>query len=253
MTASPTNWHTVAFGPIAVDRDSLVLLLQHLFSRSPGRVELTHLTRGDRELVGAVAERCGYMVRGTTMRRTATVSGAESFDEYLGRRDRRRLRRLDDARRHLEAQGCLDLVVHSRSETLSSAVEEFLALEQRGWVVESGLPILADNTTAVFYRDIAAWAAEVGVLSVAFLQLDGRSIAGTLCIEDHRSTFALRSAFEPATGLGPVLILQLDLIRLSLAQGRDYELTGEALPYRMNWADETRDLTRIALRPGKRR
>jgi len=104
--------------------------------------------------------------------------------------------------------------------------------------------------TRAFYAGLAAWAGAAGLLRVAFLELDGRAIAGELCLEDEYATYPLKASYEPDhRPYSPGLILLFEQIRTSVESGRSYEFMGSAEPYKMRWADDVRDIHRLHVHP----
>ncbi|ODU04145.1 MAG: hypothetical protein ABS81_11510 [Pseudonocardia sp. SCN 72-86] len=238
------------FGPVAADADSLASLLKHVFTRPVGKVELSHLAAGDADIVCRAAYRHGCRVRTTTIQRSPFVPQGRSFEDYVQRRDRRRVRALGRNRERLQAAGDVTFTVHQDQDDLGDAVEQFFELEQCGWKSDAGTAILSDPATAQFYRAATRWAAEAGMLRVALLRVDGTPVAGELCIKDHRAVHALKAGYDPAfRRYTPGLLVQFDMIERALGAGLGYEFLGSAEPYKLNWADDVHDIDRLDVYP----
>ena len=80
------------------------------------------------------------------------------------------------AKRQLEEQGTLELKHYSEADP--EALENFYALEASGWKGAEGTAIKCDAHTRQFYDAIAQAAARDGYLSLDFLELNGKPIAG---------------------------------------------------------------------------
>ncbi|MBN9110653.1 MAG: GNAT family N-acetyltransferase [Pseudonocardia sp.] len=247
VVSSPTNWHSFVSGPVAVDDAARTLLLEHVLA-SGRRVELSHLTTPVSESTTDTLTRRGAHVRGEIVQRSPYVPGDVTFESYVDRREARRVRQLQRNRRKLEKLGPVRYVADGGD--LDAAVARFLEIEASGWKGESGTAILSDARTRAFYAGLAAWAGAAGLLRVAFLELDGRAIAGELCLEDEYATYPLKASYEPDhRPYSPGLILLFEQIRTSVESGRSYEFMGSAEPYKMRWADDVRDIHRLDVHP----
>ena len=80
------------------------------------------------------------------------------------------------AKRQLEEQGTLELKHYSAADP--AALEKFYALEASGWKGAEGTAIKCDPATRQFYDAVAQAAARDGYLSLDFLELNGKPIAG---------------------------------------------------------------------------
>ncbi|RTL69456.1 MAG: GNAT family N-acetyltransferase [Pseudonocardiaceae bacterium] len=247
VLSSATNWHSFVSGPVAVDDAARTALLDHVLARGR-RVDLSHLTSPVSRSTTDIVSRRRAHVRSEIVQRSPYVPADVTFESYVERREARRVRQLQRNRRKLEKLGPVRYVADGGD--LDAAVARFLEIEASGWKGESGTAILSDARTRDFYTGITAWAGAAGMLRVAFLEVDGRAVAGELCLEDTHATYPLKAGYEPELrSYSPGLILLFEQIRTSVESGRSYEFMGSAEPYKMRWADDVRDIHRLDIHP----
>ena len=92
------------------------------------------------------------------------------------------------AKRQLEEQGTLELKHYSAADP--EALEKFYALEASGWKGAEGTAIKCDPHTRQFYDAVAQAAARDGYLSLDFLELNGKPIAGTFWLQSAWPLFS---------------------------------------------------------------
>jgi CelD/BcsL family acetyltransferase involved in cellulose biosynthesis len=249
VVRSATNWHSFVAGPVALDDVARTALLDHVVT-SGRRVELSHLTTPGSESATRALTRRRAHVRREIVQRSPYVPGNVTFESYVERREARRVRQLQRNRRKLEKLGPVRYVPDADAAGVDGAVARFLDIEASGWKGDSGTAVLSDARTRVFYAGITAWAHAAGILRVSFLEVDGRAVAGELCLEDDTATYPLKASYEPDfRQYSPGLILLFEQVRASVESGRSYEFMGSAEPYKMRWADDVRDIHRLDVHP----
>ena len=141
----------------------------------------------------------------------------------------------------------MEVIVHTTSEGLEAALDEFVALESSGWKADEGTAISSRDASRRFYLEIARWAAERDWLRLTFLRLDGRAVAAELDLRCGGSMYALKSGFDPEfRTFGPGQLLTLDCLQGTFADGlQSYEFLGTDEPYKMTWTDTTRERVRV--------
>ncbi|MGH2717187.1 MAG: GNAT family N-acetyltransferase, partial [Actinomycetota bacterium] len=148
---------------------------------------------------------------------TAVLALPDSFDGYLerlgkGRRHelRRKLRRFDEA-----APGAL--LTTATAETLEDDLESFVAMH-RGSEGEKGK--FMGSERAGFFARIAHTFQPLGLLSLDFLEVDGKRLATTFSFPYAGSLSLYNSAFTPSLGaVSPGIVLVVRLIARSIEQG----------------------------------
>jgi CelD/BcsL family acetyltransferase involved in cellulose biosynthesis len=175
----------------------------------------------------------------------------ETFQRsVLSKKRKKSLRRLEEK---LSARGQVDFAVHDGGRDLAALLAEGLDLELGGWKGEQGIAVLSRRRTARFYRSVAEWAAQAGILRLSFLRLDGRAVAFGFRLEQQGVIYALKTAYaEEFREYGPGLLLKRRL--LADAFGRpDVHLVDwlpGATPHKLLFASGVRQLLRVQLFSG---
>lgn len=187
---------------------SLFLHLTHLSATGPIHIALLDALQKERSRRPAA----------TVMRETraALVSRAPPeayYREALTTRKRKELRR---QRRRLEEQGTLAVERRYDGEGLPQWIEDFLALEQRGWKGETHSALACDPRTARMFSRTLEGAARRGRLERLSLTLDGKPIAMLANLLTPPGAFSYKTSFdEDYARFSPGVLLQrenLDLL-----------------------------------------
>jgi len=250
---SATNWQTPLFGPVAEDAEAAVALAEELFRRVRRRADLGFL---DREALGlaearSTAEAAGLRTLERTMTRAPYVPIEGSFDEFMAGLERKFRKEIGRRWRRLEDQGEVEVAYEDGSRDLDLLLDEGFRLEGSGWKSAAGTAIASDPVRERFYREVCAWAATRGWLTLAFLRVGGRAVAFDLCIEVDRTCYVLKGGFDTeARSLGPGVLLTHDELRRAFEAGfTSYELLGEADEYKLHWTRTVRERVRLQVFP----
>jgi CelD/BcsL family acetyltransferase involved in cellulose biosynthesis len=243
LRSPTTNWHTPVYGPVAEDGEAVTALLNSLLDQGPRRLELSFLdpdAPGLRQLRELATD---YRLGERVVMRSPYVpleGDWEGYFDSLSAKHRQSVRR---RRRRLEEKGTVAIEVVDGGDRLGELLEECFRIEGSGWKGEEGTAIASSPETRSFYEEIAAWAAGVGLLRLAFLRLDGRGIAVNFSLEDESSHYLLKTGFDPELrSLGPGQLLLAEMIQRSFELGhKTYEFPGAARSYMEFWAEEGRD------------
>ena len=236
------NEHSPSFRPLARDDAALEALVAALLDQgSP--VELvglpldeavpTALVKG-LELGGA-----RLLIETDYVSPIADTTG--SFEEYRAalkagwKETERRGRKM--TREHEVEQ----VLVEPPTE-LERALEEGLALEASGWKGREGTAILADESTAAFYRDLARAFHERGELRFSALRVDGRLVAFDFALLHENRYFLLKTAYdEELRKLGPGLVMRRAVIERCFELGLDaHEFLGPDMEWKRLFATGAR-------------
>jgi Acetyltransferase (GNAT) domain len=148
---------------------------------------------------------------------------------------RRRQRRLSEL-------GELSFEISDGRQRLTALVDEGFALEASGWKGRAGTAIRSRPAVHAFYRDFASLAAELGILRLLFLRLDGRPIAFQLAIEDQHVMSSLKTAFdEQYRACSPGVLINRAAIQYCFAHPdiQRFDFHGEAEKAKLEWTDST--------------
>ena len=212
---SPTNWHTPAFGPVAIDAAAGEELLARLFAEPAARVELNQYGGGEAgtDALARAAAASGRKLVTRTISRPPFILLEGDFEAYEGTLSRNRRKALRRHRRKLEEEGALEFEVHDGRTDLERLLAELFAVEASGWKGERGTAISSRPETERFYTEVARWAAERGWLRLAFHRLDGRPIACDFALEHGGVWYTLKAGYEDdLRSFGPGALLLRDEI-----------------------------------------
>ena len=244
---STTNAHTPQFGFLVANEMAAEELAQALFSQNVRRIDLSYLLPNDTgvSLARMAADAAGYRVNTESIQALPYVDiDGNTWDAYekgLGKNLRKSLRR---CRRRLEEEGRLTLDIFDGTEGLDELLVEGFRIEGSGWKGAEGTSINAHPATRRFYTDVAHWATERGWLRLAFLRLDGRTLAFDYCIECNRTHYAIKTGYDPAyERLSPGKVLRyLMLARAFSEEFASYEFLGTFAPWKQQWTNAYREL-----------
>jgi CelD/BcsL family acetyltransferase involved in cellulose biosynthesis len=236
---SPTNSETPIFGFLTVDDESARQLVATLLAAPARRVDLS-LIREDDSGFQALKEEArarGFRTITQPVLLSAYVSTQDPWSEYqttLSAKLRSEIRR---RRRRLQELGDLTLLVADGSERLEDLLSEGFAIEQSGWKGEHGTAINSSPRRHRFYREVAQWAGERGWLRLAFLRLDGRTIAFDLCLEANGVHFLLKTGYDhDYEKFGPGMILRSMMLERAFSGSIDtYEFLGTIVGANNRW------------------
>jgi len=149
------------------------------------------------------------------------------------------------AKRQLEEQGTLELKHYSAADPV--ALEKFYELEASGWKGEEGTAIKCDPRTRRFYDAIAQAAARDGYLSLDFLELNGKPIAGHFGFNLRGRYFLAKAGYDEAFRRhGPGQLLANEILNQTPERGlREFDFVGPATWDESRWASARRTNYRV--------
>lgn len=149
------------------------------------------------------------------------------------------------AMRQLEEQGTLALKHYSTADP--EALEKFYTLEASGWKGEEGTAIKCDPRTQQFYDAIAQAAARDGYLSLDFLELNGKPIAGHFGFNLRGRYFLAKAGYDESFRRhGPGQLLVNEILNQTPERGlREFDFVGPATWDESRWASARRTNYRV--------
>jgi CelD/BcsL family acetyltransferase involved in cellulose biosynthesis len=183
----------------------------------------------------ATGKRWSVLTRPTERSPYVEVQG--SFEDYLATLDRHHVKETLRRRRRLGEEGDLVFCVEDGRERLDELLAEGWPVEASGWKRETGTAVDSTQETLAFYTDVARWAADRGILRLAFLRLDGRAIAFELALEEHGVYAILKGGFDvELRKFGPGGLITHDQLERAFGLGlRRYEFLGTDESYKTVW------------------
>jgi CelD/BcsL family acetyltransferase involved in cellulose biosynthesis len=149
------------------------------------------------------------------------------------------------AKRQLEEQGTLELKHYNAADP--EALEKFYALEASGWKGTEGTAIQCDPHTRQFYDAVAQAAAHDGYLSLDFLELNGKPIAGHFGFNLRGRYFLAKAGYDEAFrrhGPGQLLVHEI-LSQTRERRLREFDFVGPATWDESRWASARRTNYRV--------
>lgn len=139
---------------------------------------------------------CAWHERERTAR--ALFVPAEAGDAYLqANLSARRLKKLRQTRRRLEAIGRVEWRTLFGTEVTESSVESFLDLEHKGWKAGKGMSLRSKPSHEAFFRELVDNFRRSGRIFFTELLLDGAVIASTSNLVAGDAGFAFKIGWHP--------------------------------------------------------
>jgi len=149
------------------------------------------------------------------------------------------------AKCQLEEQGTLELKHYGAADP--EELEKFYALEASGWKGAEGTAIKCNPHTRQFYDAIAQAAARDGYLSLDFLELNGKPIAGHFGFNLRGRYFLAKAGYDEAFrrhGPGQLLVNEI-LNQTPQCALHEFDFVGPATWDESRWASARRTNYRV--------
>ena len=149
------------------------------------------------------------------------------------------------AKRQLEEQGTLELKHYGAADP--EALEKFYALEASGWKGAEGTAIKCHPSTRQFYDAVAQAAERDGYLSLDFLELNGKPIAGHFGFNLRGRYFLAKAGYDEAFRRhGPGQLLVNEILSQTRERGlHEFDFVGPATWDESRWASARRTNYRV--------
>lgn len=143
------------------------------------------------------------------------LAGEDYLRQALSSGSRKKLRQ---HRNRLERQGALAFELHTASDAVSAAFEQFVALEAAGWKGRGGTDLASRPDDLRFARSFLARLAEAGLAWLVTLTLNGQPIAIQVMLRSGPAAFTWKTAFdERFADFSPGVLLLQEVTRRALA------------------------------------
>jgi CelD/BcsL family acetyltransferase involved in cellulose biosynthesis len=247
--SSPTNVHTPAFGPLVEDEQAAGDLGLALVARGALQIVLEHVDAEASALQACLepskARGCRLLTR--TMGLSPYVPLDRDVSEFERRLTSKRRSNLRRVRRRLESRGQLSLEVADGGERLDELLAEGFHVEGAAWKEAGSTAISSRPETRRFYTAVARWAAESGMLRLAFLRMDGAPVAFDYCLEDGNCHYLLKTGYHPDyRSEAPGMLMRYEMIRRAFSLGlQSYEFLGDNQRWKLEWTDRCHERSRV--------
>jgi CelD/BcsL family acetyltransferase involved in cellulose biosynthesis len=214
---SVSNAHTPAVAHVAANKAAGRELFRGIVEENFRKVDLRRVpARGcTREALLDASKSLGHGFLSHSSRAQPFVDVTGTWTEYetrqLTAKRRSSLRRLE---RRLAELGSVRFDVHHGEQSLEPLLEEGFQTEARGWKGRAGTAVLSRPSTRRFYFDLAAWAAQAGILRLACLRIDDRLAAFSFSVEQHAVHYGLKTCYDESLArFAPGIVLTYKIIR----------------------------------------
>lgn len=242
----PANMESGAFELVAEDdraRGALVVGLYRLPSWST-ELQFLDVNGGDLPVARREADAARRRRTERFVERSPYVPVVGGFDVFLENRSAKLVADVRRRRRRLaEEAGSVELVVSDGSEQLHAFREAGYALEASGWKGEERTSIGARPAARRFYDAMTEWAAEEGILRLAFLRAGGRDVAFQLGIESDNVYYFCKGGYDVEYHrFAPGKLLVHDMLERAFElRLRSFEFLGDAEAWKLDWTDAVRE------------
>ena len=225
-------------------------LMDHLDGEEWGTLELSSLPEHSPTLVYLpdLARERGYSVEVEEEDVAPGLSLPDSWDEYLqalSKKDRHELRR---KLRRLDSSG-KEFRYYKLSETLDSEndLNDLFSLMRHGH--EAKRRFLTEPREK-FFRNIAREMANIGVLKLFFLELEGERVAAAMCFDYGAARLLYNSGFNPDYSFYSVgLLLKALCVKDAIEEGKAYfDFLRGSEPYKYDLGGKNKVIYRMVVR-----
>lgn len=250
---SPANAETPRVGAVVADQSAVQQLVRGVVECGARRVDLNFLPADDptTSVLRGTERGEGRDFLWHSVRRQPFIDVYGTASEYESRRlSTRRRRDLRRQERRLAGMGAVELEIHRGDQCLEVLVDEGFRMEVQGWKGRAGTAVLSRQASRQFYSSMARWGAQAGILRLAFLRVDGRSVAFSFALEQNAVHYGLKLCYDESFAtFGPGLLLMHRLIHRAFDQPEiaRFEMLGEADDYKMEFADGATEQFRVRI------
>jgi CelD/BcsL family acetyltransferase involved in cellulose biosynthesis len=241
---SPTNSESSDFGLLAEDGEARAALADAVLGRGGRSLELERLDAegDDVPALRAAAGAHRYRLLERVVERAPYLQLEGDFETYFRSRSKNLTGSLRRRRRRLGEEGAVEVEVADGQERRAELLREGYALEDSGWKQDTAIASREDARR--FYDGLADWAAQRGILRLAFLRVDGRAVAFQLALEDDGVFYYCKAGYDSAYNrFSPGTLLFAALLERAFEQGlRRAEFLGADEPWKLEWTDTVREL-----------
>jgi len=126
---------------------------------------------------------------------------------------------------------------------LDRLLAQGFALEASGWKAKRGTAIRSSVETLQFYESISRWAADRGMLRLAFLRAGEATIAFDLCLEHNSVHYLVKTGFDPGyRKFAPGTLMREQMINRAFDLDlTTYEFLGNNDSWKQQWTNDVRE------------
>jgi CelD/BcsL family acetyltransferase involved in cellulose biosynthesis len=212
-----------------------------LYSLRESSPTLLHLPR--------LAEQLGYSVEVAEEDVAPGIVLPASWDDYLAvlsKKDRHELRRKF---RRIEATGTWNWYCVREEKEVSDRLDDFLSLMRMSDTEKAEFMTPRQEG---FFRDMARRMAQLGLIRLFFMELDGGLVASSICFDYGSARLLYNSGYHPDYSYYSVgLLLHALCLRDAIEQGKDYfDFLRGSEPYKYHLGGQNQILYQMVVKQG---
>lgn len=182
------------------------------FLHMVGLVENGTVHRGLVAAAAALDRPCDVVHRSERAFLESHLAAKDYYEQAVRKKKRKEIGRLTA---RLREQGDLAFRTYWPSDDLETWIDDFLALEAKGWKGKAGSALGCHPTTDAFFRAAVKGAEAAVRLQFLRLDLDGRAIAMLVTFMAPPGAFTFKIAFdEDFARFSPGVLLQLEYLKV---------------------------------------
>lgn len=249
VITSPTNSHTPLFGPIVEDQEVVKALAGALFASGMRRIDLSFLEgpEGIESCLRNDIVEPTFRLYSRTIMSSPYLPIEGDWDSYWKSRSRNLRSTVRRCRNRLADLGEVTVQIANDAEGIDALLAEGFEIEESGWKEERGTAIASRPETHRFYREVAHWATQMGILKLAFLRIDGRAVAFNFSLESAGNHYLLKLGHDAGLNrAGPGTVLTAEMLKRAFSINlRSYEFLGADDRYKLRWTGLVHDRLRV--------
>lgn len=186
----------------------------------------------------------------SVQRQSPYIRVAGPYDAYRSALSKNFQRTLRNNRNRIARAGTPEIEMFSTPETITARLDDLFAIGERSWQGEARSAVGSTPENRQFYGALVRELAPYGVLRLFFLKLDGRRVAFEFHVRSAGVEFGLKTGFDRAfEAAGAGTFLDQSIVEALFAEGRvhEYDLLGNADPYKLRWTQDVRPYRRLTL------
>ena len=183
-------------------------------------------------------------------RRSPYLPVAGTYDAYRATLSKNFQRSLRHNRNRIARAGAPEVELLVSASSITASLDDLFAIGERSWQGEARAAVGSKPENRAFYRGLVRELAAQGVLRLFFLKLAGVRVAFELHVRSAGVEFGLKTGFDRAfEAAGPGTFLDQSIVEALFAEGqvREYDLLGNADPYKLRWTSQTRPYRRLTV------
>lgn len=183
-------------------------------------------------------------------RRSPYIRVHGTYDAYRATLSKNFQRTLRNNRNRIARAGNAEVELFTDADAIAAQLADMFAIGERSWQGEARSAVGSTPENRAFYSGLVRELGPHGVLRLYFLKLDGVRAAFEFHVRSAGVEFGLKTGFDrafEAVGAGTFLDQSIVQDLFAAGQVREYDLLGNADPYKLRWTSEVRPYQRLTL------